>query len=266
MRILCLNYMPMKNLKTILLAGMLMFGASALQAQATKPKDTTLTIKYLISSDWTFTFGNLNSFITVNQGQLNIEQRVIGTKLLARYRYGVLDSVVNNNEFYTNLDVLLFPKNRVYGFANGGFEFSFLRGINARAWGGLGAGFKVLNNDMHKFEPTVAFNFEHNSFANPVLYRGDSTFTVNTAIANIGWTGSHKFFKDKLRIVHNFLWTQDMLYATNYKFTGGLTISVPVIKNLTVKTSVLGSYNNVVPADKKPGDLIWTIGVAWGNI
>jgi hypothetical protein len=241
-------------------------GSAAIYGQTDKPKDTTLTFKYLISSDWTFTVGNLNSFITVNQAQFAVEQRVIGAKLLARYRYGELEKVTNNNEFYTNAELMFFPKNRVYGFVNGGAEFSFLRGINLRAWGGLGAGFKVLDSDDHKFEPAVSFNYEYNNYSAPVLYRGDSTTIVNTVNANIGWTGSHKFFKGKLVLVHNFNWTQDMLYAANYKFNGGFTLAVPIIKNLMVKTSLLGTYQNVVPVDKRQGDLIWTIGLAWGNI
>ncbi len=261
------NFTVMK-IRTILV-GFFMLGCGvSVVSQTTKPKvkDTTLTVKYLISSDWTFNFGNLNSFITVNQGQLAVEQRVIGTQLLVRYRYGALEGVVNNNEFYTNVDVSLFPKNKVYVFANGGVEFSFLRGVNLRAWAGLGAGFKVLNTDDHVFEPAVSFNYEHNNYTTPVFYQGDSTDVVNTPIVNLGWTGSHKFFKGKLLIVHNYKWTQDLLFATNYKFTGGVTLAMPIIKNLMVKTAVLGSYQNVVPADKKQGDLIWTIGLAWGNI
>lgn len=236
------------------------------QTNKTKVTDTTFNLKYLISSDWNFNFGNLNSFVTVNQGQLNIEQRVIGTKILVRYRYGELEGVVNNNEFYTNADLMLFPANRVYTFANGGVEFSFLRGVNLRAWGGLGAGFKVLNFDDQLFEPSVSFSFEHNNYSAPVLYRGDSLKIINTATVNIGWTGSHKFFKGKLVIVHNYKWTQDIIYAANYKFNGGLTLAVPIFKNFMAKTSIIGSFQNVVPVDKKQGDLIWTIGLAWGNM
>jgi len=247
--------------------GFMMVSSLSLFSQTDiKPKDTTLVIKYLISSDWTFTWGNLNSFITVNQGQLNIEQRIIGSKTLVRYRYGELAGITNYNEFYGNQEISFFPKNRVYAFVNGGAEFSLLRGVNLRAWGGAGAGFKVVNNDDHKFEPIVSFNYEYNNYSTPILYRGDSTMIVHTGIANVGWTGSHKFFRGRLVLAHNFLYTQDLLYADNFKFNGGFNLSVPIIRNLMVKTSLLGSFQNVVPADKKQGDLIWTIGVAWGNL
>jgi hypothetical protein len=241
-------------------------GSSFLYSQSTKTKDTTLTFKYLISSDWTFTFGNLNSFITVNQAQFDVQQRVIGAKVLARYRYGAIEGVQNYNEFYSNAELMLFPKNRVYAFANGGAEFSFLRGVNLRAWGGLGAGFKVLDMEDHKFEPTISFNYEYNNYTTPILYRGDSTSVVNTAIANIGWTGSHKFLKGKMSLVHNYLYNQDLLFASNFKFNGGFTLGYKVYKNLMVKTAIVGSYQNVVPVGKKQGDLIWTVGLAWGNL
>jgi hypothetical protein len=252
-----------KSIVTILFATII--GTISIYSQTTKPKDTTLVFKYLISSDWTFNFGNLNSFVTVNQAQFGVEQRVIGVKLVARYRYGSLEGVVNNNEFYSNAELSIFPKNRVYGFLNGGAEFSFLRGVNLRAWGGLGAGFKVLNTETHKFEPVVSFNYEYNNYSSPVVYRGDTTNIVQTAIANIGWTGSHTFFKGKLLLVHNFKWTQDMISATNYKFDGGFTLAMPVWKHLMVKTAIVGSYQNIVPDTKRQADLIWTIGLAYGN-
>lgn len=253
------------KLKGVLLLIFIVVGNSALFGQADKTKDTTLKIKYLISSDWTITFGNLNSFISVNQAQLGIEQKTIGATILARYRYGAIEGVQNYNEFYANAQLMFFPKNRVYGFANGGAEFSLLRGVNLRAWGGLGAGFKVLNSDEHVFEPVISVNYEYNSYTTPVLYSGDSVSIVHTGIANIGWTGSHKFFKGKLTLVHNFKWSQDLLFANNYKFDGGFTLAVPIIKKFMVKTSIVGSYQNVVPALKKQGDLIWTIGLAYGN-
>ncbi len=241
-------------------------GGTTLYSQTDKVKDTTLSIKYLISSDWTFTFGNLNSFISVNQGQLAIEQRVIGAKVLARYRYGAIEGVPNYNELYANGELMLFPQNRVYAFTNGGAEFSLLRGLNLRAWGGLGAGFKVLNSEDHVFEPAVSINYEYNNYSTAIFYSGDSTTLVHTAMTSIGWTGSHNFFKKKLLMVHNFKWSQDLIFAANYKFDGGFTLAVPVIKNFMVKTAITGSYQNIVPSDKKQADLIWTIGLAWGNL
>jgi hypothetical protein len=251
---------------SITIIGILLFSSTGLFAQVTKPKDSTITFKYLISSDFTFTFGNVNSFINVNQGQLDFEQKIIGTRVLVRYRYGELEKKVNYNEFYSNADLMFFPKHRVYGFLNGGAEFSLLRGVDLRAWGGLGAGFKVLNDVEHNFEPTVGISYEYNRYSIPVVYRGDSTNIINTVVTNIGWTGSDKFFNGKLVLVHNFKWVQDMIFAANYKFSGGFTLGVPVIKNLMFKTSILGSYQNVVPEGKKQGDLIWTIGLSWGNI
>jgi hypothetical protein len=253
--------------KLFLTLGLLTIGTIGLFAQINnRKKDSTLVIKYLIGSDWNFTFGNVNSFITVNQAQLDLQQQVIGTKVLVRYRYGELEKITNYNEFYSNAELMFFPKNRVYGFVNGGAEFSFLRSVNLRAWGGLGAGFKVWNTVEHVFEPNMSVNYEYNNYATPILYRGDSTSIVHTVVANIGWTGSHKFFGGKLLLVHNFKWVQDMLYATNYKFDGGFTLAVPVIKNLMFKTAIVGSYQNVVPPPKRQADLIWTIGLAWGNL
>src|SRR5688572_26805472 len=176
------------RLRLFLTIGILATITSGLFAQAnTRKKDSTLVIKYLIGSDWNFTFGNVNSYISVNQAQFDLQQQVIGTKLQVRYRYGELESITNYNEFYSNAELILFPKNRVYAFLNGGAEFSFLRSVDLRAWGGLGAGFKVWNTVEHNFEPTVSVNYEYNKYSAPILYRGDSVDIVHTVVANLGW-------------------------------------------------------------------------------
>jgi hypothetical protein len=56
-----------------------------------------------------------------------------------------------------------------------------------------------------------------------------------------------------------------MISATNYKFDGGFTLAMPVWKHLMVKTAIVGSYQNIVPDTKRQADLIWTIGLAYGN-
>lgn len=253
----------MKKIIFIIVIGLIAPKAFS-QADTSKPADP-LVIKYMLSSDWNFTWGNLNSFLTVNQGQLSMEKRVIGFKLTALYRYGEIETVATNNEFLTNLDIQLFPKNRVYGFLNGGAEFSLLRGVTFRAWAGAGAGFKVLDKEDHKFVPTVAFNYEYTKLNAPIVYRGDSTDAINTANAIVGWTGNHNFFKGKLVLIHNFKWTQDMLSGENFRFNGGFTLSVPIVKNLSAKTGIIGSYQNVVPSPKLSADLVWTIGLAYSN-
>lgn len=266
----------MKKFKHLFL-GVISLVSTTVFAQTTtteKPADP-LVIKYQLSSDFTGTFGNTESFLTVNQGILSLYKSFLETKFTARYRYGVLrdNSIgsidtfkVNNNEFYFDVMMKLFPKNRVYGFVTGGFEFSFLRGVNYRAWGGAGAGFKVLTSDDHKFEPTIGVNYELTGYQTPIVYRNDTVNTVSTMVANAGWTGTHKFFKGKLVLTHDYKFILDVFATDNWRFDGGFGIAVPVVKNLNIKAALRGSYMNIVPTPKRNADMAITLGVSWGNL
>ncbi|MCX7743118.1 MAG: DUF481 domain-containing protein [Flavobacteriales bacterium] len=254
----------MKNILLLLIAfSPIVFFA---QTDTTQPKKDPLVIKYLVISDFTFTLGNLNSFTTINKGQLDLEKRVIGTKILAQYRYGIIDSTVNSNELTTSLMVSLFPKNRVYGFVNGGFETSFLRGIAYRGYGGLGAGFRVIKTEQHQFEPYINFIYEYNKYREPIQVTPDTSFVLQTFRGVIGWTGLHKVINNKMVIAHNFKYQQSLTKAENFRFEGNISITYPIIKILSVKAGFTGTYENVVPDTRKQADFIWTLGIALSNL
>ncbi|MBW7941900.1 MAG: DUF481 domain-containing protein [Candidatus Kuenenia stuttgartiensis] len=235
-------------------------------SNATIPKKDPLIIKYLVSSDFTFTLGNLRSFTTINKGQLELEKPYLGSKIMAQYRYGIIDSTVNSNELTTSLLISIFPKYRVYGFVNGGFETSFLRGLTYRGYGGLGAGFKVVKTETHDFEPFINFLYEYNKYRDPIETIPDTNYILQTFRGVVGWTGLHRLVKKKLVIAHNFKYQQSLTVAQNFRFEGNITISYPIIKILAVKAGFTGSYENVVPAGRRSEDFIWTLGIALTNL
>lgn len=231
------------------------------------PKDP-LIVRYLISSDLSLTAGNLFSFTTVNKAQLELEKKVVGAKFFVSYRYGFLDSAENvtSNELVATALISLFPKKRVYAFMNGGYERSFLRGINYRAYGGLGANFRVVDTDNHKFEPYINVLYEYNKYASPIVFGDDTTDVVQTARGVVGWTGLHKVAKGKLIITHDAKYSQSLQVANNFRVEGNVALTVPIIKILNVKTAFGATYENVVPVGRKKADFIWTFGIVLTNI
>jgi hypothetical protein len=234
--------------------------------QPPKPPKDTLRVKYMLSSDFTFTAGNLLSFTTINKGQLELEKKVIGWKLMAGYRYGTLDSVVNSNELNISTVISVFPKNVIYGFVNGGFETSFLRSIRFRAYGGLGAGFRVVKTETNEFEPYVNFLYEYNRYNDPLPDDTIAPYELQTFRGVVGWTGLHKVFKQKLIIAHNFKYSQSLTIANNFRIEGNLNLAVPIVKIFSIKAGFSATYENVVPEGRKQADFLWTIGLLLTNI
>lgn len=247
----------------LLLAGIFLQGWSQTDAPA-EPQDS-LTVKYMLSADISVTAGNVTSFNSLNKGQLELEKRVIGFKLLASYRYGKVDSVINGNELVTAAYINLFPKNRVYGFINGGFEFSFLRGVQYRGYGGLGAGFRVVKTENHEFEPYINFLYEYTKFVEPVIINGDSIYERHTARGVLGWAGMHKFAKGKLLLLHNFKYQQSLTLKEDLRLDANISLSVPVFKFLSVKTGFGYTFENLVITGRKKSDFLFTFGVLLSN-
>lgn|GEM_PF-815861 len=261
------TYTDMKQ-KFFTLVALVMMSGTVLHAQldTAGQKRDSLIVKYMLSSDFTFTAGNLLSFTTINKGQLELEKRVIGWKLLAAYRYGTLDSVTNSNELNISTMISLFPRNIIYGFVNGGVETSFLRGITLRAYGGIGAGFRVIKTETNEFEPFVNGLYEYNRYKDPLPTDTISPYELQTFRGVVGWTGLHKVFKKKLIIMHNFKYTQSLTIANNYRIEGNLNLALPIIKIFSLKAGFSATYENVVPVDRKQADFIWTIGAILTNM
>lgn len=225
-----------------------------------------LITRYLLSTDLSVTTGNINSFNTINKGQIELEKRVIGWKLLALYRYGKIDSTINANEFNISTFINFFPQNRVYGFVNGGFEFSFLRGVTYRAYGGVGAGFRVVKNELNEFEPYINVVYEYTKFQSPVVVGGDSSDVRQMARGVIGWNGIHKVFNKKLVITHNAKYQQSLQQANDVRFEANLNLALPVFKILSVKTGFGYTYENIVIAGRLRNDFLFTFGILLTNI
>lgn len=250
------------SLLSLLLVPFTLFGQDSTQ---TKAKDT-LKVKYLVSSDVSVTAGNLNSFTTVNKGQLDLEKRVWGINSTALFRYGTLDDKINSREFNVTTAASLFPKNRVYGFINGGYEFSFLRGFNNRAFGGAGISFRVFRKTNNKLETFFNTLYEFTEFNEPIVVDGDSSMTLSTARGVLGWTGTHKVFSQKLIITHAGKFQQSLQNLDNYRFEGNVNLTLPIFSVLSVKTGVQYTYENIVLDGRQNSDFIWTFGIVLTNI
>jgi hypothetical protein len=232
---------------------------------STRTRDT-LIVKYRLASDLNITAGNLNSINSINNGQLDLEQRILGIRAMAGYRYGILEGDKNAEEFTSAIALNLFPKNRVYGFVNGGVESSFLRAFDFRGFAGAGASFRVLRSEDQKFEPFVNFLYEYTDFNAPILVQGDSTEILQVFRAVLGWTGTHKLFKQKLIITHNSRFQQSLQDLDNFRFEGGINFLMPVFKILSFRTGLSYTYENVVITGRQKTDFIWTFGVLLSNI
>lgn len=226
----------------------------------------TLRIKYNISSDLNITSGNLNSFVTQNRGTLDLEKRVFGVKTMVMYRYGTLNGVENANEFNSLVTVSLFPRNKFYGFVNGGVESSFLRGFNLRSFGGAGVTWRAINTDKHKLEPFTNLMYEFTRFKTPIVVDGDTTNNLQTLRAVVGWTGTHKLVSGKFIITHGARYQQSLMDLRNFRLESNFSIAIPIIKILSVKTGATYTYENVVVPGRQNADFVWTFGIALSNI
>ena len=248
---------------------LILFFVSGLRLFA-NPTDTSaakdsLRIKYLVSSDFSISGGNLSSINTVNQGKFNLEKRVFALKNVVQYRYGIIDTITNANEFTANSSLSLFPLKRVSGFVNGGFESSLLRAFQARAISGAGVSFRVLNQEKNKWEPFVNLSYEYTLFNDSIVVNNIKQLDLQTVGMVVGWTGNHKFFKNDVAVVHAAKFQQSLINTSNFRFDSNLSITVPLFSVFSFKTGAQVSYENIVISTRRNLDFLWTFGISLSN-
>ena len=255
-------------MKRILLITLSTFVLSSVFPQQTfktkNPKDS-LTLSYRIGTDFSMSFGNVNSYNSLNEGYLEVDQRIIGFDALARYRYGWLAGTQNASELQTNLNIKIYPRYWVYAFAKGGVESSFMRATSLRGFVGGGAEFRPIDNEKHTFKPYIGYMFEHNDYREPILLANDSAYTWTTHRGIVGWSGVHKFAKGRIILTHNFNWVHSFVNFKRYRFYGSIDILIPVWKMITIRTAFYGSYDNLVPIGFVSQDMLFTVGILATN-
>jgi len=256
----------LKMVRITLFISFLFFGTElcANITDSTAAKDT-LRIKYLLSGDFSVSAGNLSSINTVNQGKLNLEKRVFALKNAVQYRYGIIDTITNANEFSATTSLSLFPQKRVSGFVNGGFESSLLRAFQARALSGAGVSFRAFNNEKNKLEPFVNLSYEYTLFNDSIVVENIKRLDLQTIGMVAGWTGNHKFFKNNVAVVHAAKFQQSLINTANYRFDSNLSITVPIFSVFSFRTGAQITYENIVISTRRNLDFLWTFGVSLSN-
>lgn len=239
-------------------------GLWANSTDTTAAKDS-LRIKYMVSSDFSITAGNLSSINTLNQGKFNLEKRVFALKNVVQYRYGIIDSITNANEFSATSSLSLFPLKRVSGFVNGGFESSLLRAFQARALSGAGVSFRMFNKPKNKLEPFVNLSYEYTMFNDSIVVNNVKQLDLQTVGMVVGWTGNHKFFANDVTVVHASKFQQSLINTANFRFDANINITIPLFSIFSFRTGSQVTYENIVISTRKNLDFLWTFGISMSN-
>ncbi len=224
--------------------------------------------KYRYLTDGIWTTGNIERILISSSFSLNFHDSTLSFGILPKFTYGELTSklldgtksnVVQEREYFLDLNLGLFSEKKFYGFGMGTLEKSNLRTINFRWYAGLGAGWHIVRNHIHKSTFSIAVLREETDFTNDIalnyqIFRG--SFRLK---------GKHDFFKNRCIVHYIFNYLPSIIFDKNVRFNSNITLEFPINKHFSFKTAWDFSHENVVTPDKRKDDSRYTLGIVIGN-
>ncbi|MCU0446072.1 MAG: DUF481 domain-containing protein [Microscillaceae bacterium] len=230
---------------------------SLLRAHTRPPVSVRPAFLYRISTDATFSSGNVNRELVVLASSWSYTKGLFSLEMNPRYAYGEQNGNVAERDFFTDFNFDVFHPKSVYGFGLGILETSNLRAIDLRLLGGLGIGFHILRRPNAAFSITNALIYESTDFR---TNRDILTFRNSTRLK-----GKYTLFHNRLKINHLVFIQPSVQESDNIRWSANLGIELPLHKLLSLRTAINNSYESVVAEGRRRNDFTWTVGLTFGN-
>ncbi|NJL14202.1 MAG: DUF481 domain-containing protein [Microscillaceae bacterium] len=231
---------------------------SLLQArQKTSAASPPPAFQYSFSIQGAFNEGNVSRQLFEFLTHLSYTKGIVELETNPSFTYGEQNGQLAERDYYGDLNLSLFHERRLYGFAIGIFERSNLRAIRERYYGGGGLGFYFVRNDKVKVSLTNALIYEFTRFVEEgsvEVYRNSTRLK-----------GRYLFFGGKMILSHLLFLQPALNEKENVRWSGLGALSFPIGKMLAFRASIENTYESIVEAGRQKNDLVWSVGLTFGN-
>ncbi|TAF63446.1 MAG: DUF481 domain-containing protein [Cytophagales bacterium] len=223
-----------------------------------KAQDQPKPFKVAFNSSGSVSTGNVNRLLIDNRLTMSYtDSKWIDVGLSPYYRYGEIDSLLLENELGADLAFSTPANSRVYALGFGSAETSNLRKIDYRVLGGLGAGWRIIRNDVASVSITNAFIYEETNFYELAdIY----TFRNSTRLK-----GKYNIIKDKIIFSHLFFYQPSIQDNNNYRWEISAGLEIFITKRISLLLQYRDTYESIVAEGTKNRDVAFTYGLSIAN-
>jgi len=207
----------------------------------------------------TLSDGNVNRQLINISSSFSYENSLMEYSFSPQYSYGIQEGDLREDDFLGTFAFNVFQQNVVYVLGFGSVQTSHLRRINFRWESGGGVGFHIIRKNNVTFSITNALIYENTDFA------GEETEDLETMRFSTRFKGRYKLFNEKLIITHFLFIQPSLLDRDNFRFTGNISIKLPLNKHLSFNILATDTYESVVAEGRLNNDFNIQVGLSLHN-
>lgn len=243
---------------------MLLFGSLAF-AQLSEADSSSWRGR--LSSGGTLITGNVERLLwitTIEASYVEPEEKLWGFKSANVYQYGTFGGRLTENDVISRNFVYAFPKEWVYPYLMLWAEKNYRRKFDFRYQIGPGGTVVIFHEKNHTVKLSATLTNEQTTFnGNTFRERPDLTSsTLNLWRVTGRVAGRSVFFDGKIRLEYEAWYQQGLSGAGDFRYLAEAVLSVPILRNISFRSALSYTRDNVVLVGVERADLLLTFGLS----
>lgn len=220
-----------------------------------------------LSSGGTLITGNVERLLwitTLEASYVESEQKVWGFKSSSTYQYGTFAKRLTENDMVSRNFFYLFPKTWLYPYLMVWAEKNYRRKFDFRYQVGPGGTVVLVSEQQHTLKASLTLTNEQTTFnGNTFRDMPDlSNNTLNLWRGTVRLAGRNALFDGKVRLEYEVWYQQGLANAEDYRYLAEAALFVPLAKNISFRTALSYTRDNVVLIGVERADLLLTFGLS----
>lgn len=220
-----------------------------------------------LSSGGTLITGNVERLLwitTLEASYVEPEHKIWGFKSSSIYQYGTFAKRLTENDLISRNFFYLFPKEWIYPYIMLWGEQNYRRKFNFRYQAGIGGTLVIVNEKHHSLKASLTLTNEQTTF-NGNTFRDIPDLTSNVQNlwrGTVRLAGRNSLFERKVRLEYEAWYQQSLARPDDYRYLAEAAVFVLLAKNISFRTAVSYTRDNIVLIGVERADLLLTFGLS----
>lgn len=220
-----------------------------------------------LSSGGTLITGNVERLLwitTLEASYVEPEQKLWGFKSSSTYQYGTFAKRLTESDLISRNFIYAFPKEWIYPYIMLWGERNYRRKFDFRYQAGVGGTVVLINEKHHTLKASLTLTNEQTTFnGNTFRDMPDLTSNVqNLWRGTVRLAGRNSFFEGKVRVEYEAWYQRSLISAEDYRYLAEAALFLPIAKNVSFRTALSYTRDNVVLMGVERADLLLTFGLS----
>jgi hypothetical protein len=231
------------------------------------PKTLLQDLFYQLALNFDLSRGNQNYANFLPQLGFGFENPLVGLNSNMLYNFARLNGKLLNSDLVARNALIFLPKSKLPIQLLGGGETSKIRNLPSRYQTGLGVVFNLLKKEHHTIRAGINGVFDRSRYVGSSFKNDpEQTSNIRTVLGPLfQLVGHHTLKEGRVLFTYDLSALRAMNHKKDYRFNAISALSFPILKGISLRSSLIYSHESVILQNTKHGDLFLTMGVGVGR-